>query len=329
MSGSGGVSVKAGPSPRLNRASRSALRRAVRRVARKMDQGGPESGERPPASWICATCGQLAWPEAADPHRAEPGRPPTVSAACSHCGDRAWIDLGDASTALVLSERDQHPRRSFALNLALYAFGGFVIATVLAFAGFAFDAIAWMGPLGAALGVVGALRSQRAGVEAPSSLPVRWSMSLPPAEDPPEELVGPIEGADDGLLAPLSGRRCLAYEVAVRDDARADAPPPTWSLVEQRVAPFALAGRSFDGASVHLRLEREHLGLASKLDLSPAALAFLRLRGLDPEVDFLHVFESVIEGGEGVVLRHGPKGAELARRRALAAAEPGPGPTST
>ncbi|MCA9663052.1 MAG: hypothetical protein KC486_32255 [Myxococcales bacterium] len=295
------------------------MRRAVRRAVSKRGKPLGEGDELRPRSWVCATCGQLAWPEAVDPHRDDHARPPTVTAECSHCGDRAWIDLGDESTALVISSREHNPGRRLAFNVALYAAAGAFLMIVLAT--IAVNVVdLWVAWIGAAIGALGALRLNRGGAAPPALLPVRWSMSLPPAEATTEEVAGAIDAADEGIAAPLTGRRCLAYEVAVRDDERADAPPPTWALVEQRVGAFTIAGEAFEGAGVHLDLEREYLGQAAKIDLSPAAVAFLQQRGLEPGVDTLHLFESIVRVGDGVVLRRGPSGARLSPRKALAAA---------
>ncbi len=131
-------------------------------------------------------------------------------------------------------------------------------------------------------------------------LPARWRMVLPAKEAGPH-LEGFIANDETLLIAPISGRPCVAFEVGLREDDDASAGHGSWILLEQRNAPFSVDGRSIVGDSVHLRLDRQRVQWPSP---GPGRLRvedFLRARGLEMD-ESLYVFEAVIEAGNRVIL---------------------------
>lgn len=169
-------------------------------------------------------------------------------------------------------------------------------------------------------------RQRRMSEPAPTCLPARWSFA-PPPEGPIERIVeGPIDPLGELLQAPLSGRPCVAYELGVRRDRSAGAPLDSWLLLEHRIAPAAVAGEPLE-ILPHLRLDREPPIDADARDLAPAAVDFLRRRGIVLEGDPLLLFETVVLPGAHVRLEHRDDGTVLApgtERRALAASSPTP-----
>ena len=332
MTGSGGVSVRAGPSPRLG-SGRAQLRRLQRRALHKGPGGGGDPLDPDEAGFTCAvvcgSCGHLQWPDHRNsPHRREADAGTSGLPPCTNCGDQAWIDLAPESTAFELrkSERTslgffRHRKVQLAMSVVFGAWLGFWLG----------GAIGDIWPLlglpaglltgtGAALGMY-ALEKKALG-EAPK-LPARWTMALPPAELRDEPVRGIPLPKGDLLTAPITGRPCFAYEVGIRDTPDADGKLPTWILLEQRVVDFELDGQALDGSSVHLDLDREYLGSPEDLDLEDAAKIFLRQRGFGPTTPAPHVYETIVAADAEIVVQRGPQRSVLRMGpKALAAATP-------
>jgi hypothetical protein len=119
-------------------------------------------------------------------------------------------------------------------------------------------------------------------------------MALPPADAPRREVVGTVTPSDRALLAPLTGRGCLAYEVGVRFDDDGDAPAATWALLEQHVGEFAIDGEAMPALDLHLEVPRQCLGLATSMSLEAAAQVYLRQRGFGAESGTMRLFESIV-----------------------------------
>ena len=302
-SGSGGVSVRAGPSPRLDGRG-AALRRAQRRLLAKA-ASEPETDE---AGFVCALvcggCGQLCWPgsgHSADPHRREASPPAASLPACTHCGHRSWIDLRRESTALALRASETlgvQAKRTDRRRVVSTTVVATLIGALLGFAMIG-GAAGTIG-LGVLVGLVGALvtiRQDRRLAPAPLGLPRRWAMALPPSGSRALVARGKAEAHADLLRAPITGRPCLAYEVGARTDARADAPVSSWALLEQHVAELSVDGQALDPTQVHLDLRRERLGELGGLQLDERARVYLRQRGLWPAERSLELFESIVAPG--------------------------------
>lgn len=318
MSGSGGVSVRAGPSAKpygRRKATRQAQRRAMRRAqlaAREVEHTEPDG------ALVCGACGRLRWSDRGQgaPHRREAAGPEHEHEPCAHCGETLWLDLGRPSTALALrAAEDEHvdARGRFALKLIATVlmgipFGWFVV--LITGAGAMTQALA--GALGGVLGALIAVRSHRSVEVADGpALPARWAMALPPKGVTEQRVTGAVTLRDDVLRAPLTGRPCVAWEVGARPDDDADDPPETWWLVEQRVASLEVDGVSLEPARTHLELPRVRLGTLDETELDDSARAFLRQRGIGSDGGSVHLFESIVEPEARVSAEIGPDGSVL------------------
>ncbi len=292
------------------REARKAYRRALR-VAGVSAVAGLQTLWPFPCAQLCDGCGLLHWSEeatAGDPHRRliEAG-----SLRCSHCGGKRFIDLQvpTLSEALVASETyDRRASRRLALRIAgsvgvvgLAAVASFVAANALP----AFGAVVGLFGLASISLLVDWVR-----VDMPKrALPRRWSMALPPHGQTVQVASGTV-AADTTLVAPLSGRPCVAYEVAVRHDAKDDAKLSTWSLVEQRNVALEVGGTEVDANAVHLDLRRERL-----VNADPARVQqYMHERGLDPHAVDLVIYETIVEPGGSLRLQAGKDGALVATR---------------
>jgi hypothetical protein len=112
--------------------------------------------------------------------------------------------------------------------------------------------------------------------------------------------------ADAELVAPLSGRACVAYEVGVRHDTHRSGALRTWALLEQRNAPFEVAGTRVRADGTHLALRRE-LHRPREVDL-PRVHDYLRARGIDPHARDLVLYETIVTKNAGVHLHTGGGG---------------------
>lgn len=329
---SGGVSVKAGPSPKLG--GRSALRRAQRRALVRQSRVREDLDVVAVAcAYVCAECGQLGRPQqraGASPHRSDTEGAPRLDP-CDNCDSDAWIDLSRDSTVLALRNGEQESLVFRAANIAqIPALLGLVAGI---FAGlFLFSAsplveliTTAMGFGGACAGLgIGALLRRR-GVETSTALPHRWTMALPPppSERPVTHFEGPIEGTGEVLRSPITGRPCLAYEIGLRGDERQDASLGTWMLIEQHVAPAKVNDVDLDPSATHLSLPRHRVGKLAKGELDDAALAYFRQRGYTLEGTTLIVYESIVEEGARVVVESRTSGSVLRPASpALIAAQP-------
>ncbi len=306
MSGSGGVSVRAGPSPR-HEGRRSQLRREQRRQLRRVQGGEPEAAAVDGAL-LCIDCGQLAWPAspAATPHRHDESTALARQPACTHCDHRSWIELGRDSAALALREDEElraDVRRRGARPMVARGMVGLVVGATL---GLSFIGTLWgVAVVGGLAGLVAGLSNYRTATlhrGPPPTLPVRWSMALPPDAQQLEVRAGAARAVGDLLTAPLTGRRCVAYEVGVRHDDDRDAPLGTWALLEQRITAVEVDGRPVDPQTTHLQLPRARLGSTAEVELDDAARGYLQRRGLALAGSTFELYESVLEADERVEL---------------------------
>ncbi len=291
---------------------------------------------------MCTACGflelpaDMAW-HGRDPLRSEGGVDPRTMA-CRHCGAREWADLGDGATIAALRHVDaaEAPTRvsagirtlrrawavtrgvsGLAIGAALLvglvtstlATGGLLVVMYPMLVGLAIVVIAT---------VVDAIRDVRD--DRPAHAPARWHLALPEAKAPLVENAGVAHAIGPLLRAPLTGRACVAYELAIRTDDDAGAPESTWLLLEQRSTAFTVGDHRYPADSVRLDLARTRV--------EPAALdedrvgAIVRARGFLTTDTTLALFESIVPDATPievapVQLRVGPSGRlrELARVR--------------
>lgn len=311
--------MRAGPGPGRSRRQRRLPRN---HRPRPRDPAGPES-RQPGDALVCGECGQLDWPEevsSAQPHRRDGADGAARTEECSHCGEHAWIDVGRETTALMLHQHEERAAegRIDWMGVARVGVGG---GTVGAFAGMfigTLGGVSLLAGLSAVLAGAWVVRQHRRLAPEPSSLPSRWAMALPPAGPVGEVVRGPARPSGELLTAPLSGRRCVAYEVGVRHDDGGSAPASTWVLLEQRVAALEVGGQHVEPSTTHLALARQYLGPHGTVELDAAAEVFLRQRGLGSQSTALELFETIVEPEAEVVLERAEHGATLTSPGALA-----------
>ncbi|TNE46573.1 MAG: hypothetical protein EP343_23515 [Deltaproteobacteria bacterium] len=119
---------------------------------------------------------------------------------------------------------------------------------------------------------------------APES-PERWHAPFPqPNQESP--IVEDIEGRcqtskEDSLLqAPFSGRKCLAYRVALFREEPVGIKPISWLLDEQKTTSFSLNGTSFEKGKVAVDLPLTPLSPELLCADQDALMQWLRQRGL-------------------------------------------------
>ena len=307
MSGSGGVSVRAGASPDL-RSRRARLRPALKRAQIRQSRNQEDEAVSTACALLCAQCGRLEWPsasEASHPMRQDPDAGPRREP-CSHCNETLWIDLGRPSTALALRRGEEENSRELSVHskVALNATGATAAAALVGVVGFG---LVWATAIGAVLtGLAVGIHSfnqRRRGGNKGHPLPDRWSMALAPSGPTKVAATGPIEAVEP-LRSPISGTECVAYEVGLREDDDAQAELASWALVEQRVASSTIDGADVPRAT-HLRLRRRRLGRLSDMELDDAARAWLHERGFSPTGSTLHLFETIVEPGQRASLSYG------------------------
>lgn len=311
---SGGVSVRAGPSPSL----KSRRVRARRERAREQTE---DERVRATGALLCSECGRLEWPEpvSASPHRMteEVERRP----ACPHCESQAWIDLRRESTALAirLGEEGIASGESALVDTMRKAGLGVIVGS---FVGILATSSLLVGGLVAGLaGVAGGLASVRLRKMSAAPTPVlpdRWSMALPPSQ-PPTEVVRGVPECAAVLHSPLTGRPCVAYEIGLREDDDGQGELATWALLEQRVASMRIGERDVDPQVTFADVPRESLGELSPQLLDAAALEWLAERGYSAVGSSLRVFESIVPPDTEVVFSRGEAGAVLSRASNLPA----------
>ncbi len=300
---------------------RAAQRAAVRhaRISGERLEYEPDFREFP-CAFVCADCGQLHSPQdptAGHPTRrsADVGTRPETP--CSHCGAQGWIDLANVAMADTLrdSEREQDRKRShvpivpplllslvgtlvvmmtessLGRDMTQFVMGEYVVPVWPFVAVFIF---------GASLGSRLWRRRQQA-----RRLPHRWSLSPASASGP--RTSGRAMGRRT-LQAPLTGRPCVAYELAVHTANEPTAALGEFTLVEQRCADLEVDGTAFRGDGVRLVLRRE------RVELDPANARHRRAmqsRGLEPVGDAFAVFETIVAADDSVRVSGTETGATL------------------
>jgi hypothetical protein len=281
------------------------MREAVRRASRagllvRVDRMEIE------CAMMCTGCGWLRWPDdptAGDPQRRTPASSDTPM--CPYCGSKAWLDLQHVPTWEALQQVERYEvdaRRGKPIGVAVGVAAVGLVGLASLAAVVASPVLA--GVLGAcALAGFGFTARVIAAAPAPRRLvPRRWSMVVPP-----RGVASPVARdrivTDARLRAPLSGRECVAYEVAVRRDNDARADWPTWSLVDQRNVAFAIAGERVDADDVLLELHRERSTAEGE-----AVQNYLSARGIDPHAPHLVMYETIVEPGATMELRRAADG---------------------
>lgn len=255
--------------------------------------------------FLCTSCGRLSEPSAGDPMRTEA---PSGSRGCATCGAPGLADL--RQTPLVhslcdLEKSDVSPSGRWWVAM---------VAGLLS----AIGAVVW---LGAALRertidgfeacflillisvVISLLLARMVPLlrrSARRSLPRRWRMprvGKRVGATPRRRVRGHAQTTVDLLRAPLSGRPCVAYEVAVRDDADPSGGWSSWRLIEQDNVGFCVGGLEIAPGEALLQVRRELIARGTIGSKDDATRRYLRMRGLLDSED-VYIYETIVAPGE-------------------------------
>lgn len=242
---------------------------------------------------ICTHCGYLQPPAVAVATTGSPMRRAVEVAnrarSCPGCGQRAWGDPTLEAVALGVRPPGvpppaPEPFGAHAVTVVGYValFVGTVACLPMALTDLRHNgalAIALLIAIAAlAFGLVLVLR----GVRAPRRVaphPARWHFATPGTTAVHFAVRGAVRPQGALLIAPLSGRPCVAYELGVRKDAVITAPDSSWELIEQRSVAFVVGTRRISADVVRLDLPRvrwrvgDHAGVVGLLE----ARAFAKL----------------------------------------------------
>lgn len=285
----------------------------LRHIGRTAD----ESAEHPCGS-LCSQCGYLRNPVIEAGYRVAVGEAPR--GCCPSCGAEAWLDLRRDDVMLALSENEAFALDRTVRKWAMESGSTLVLGSLGLFLGVMLAQLflgngtlmpAGLTMIATALAAIAITRRmyELGGPPRPRALPMRWRWALPSPQplqlrDEPVTLVG------DPLIAPLSGRACVAYDIAVRSDDDGRASLGTWHLIEQQTAALRADAGTVERGKAWLELTERRLFEPDSADELQRVERFLRERGFTPHDH--HVFETVVapeatvrattEGGR-VVLR--------------------------
>jgi hypothetical protein len=281
----------------------------MRRVRMRAGATPREDGDPGSNLLVCGDCGTLGEKPGGDPMRSAPD---PVLAACPACHGNHWLDpsIDNQRTYLEdLDERMRARRRPRSQRRATQAAGLLHIALALVLclgASLPLHGMAWQGarhivpalgfmaiPFGLALLVViGGVRRIRDARGLPR--PARWRWARTGAEGP-VNAAGEARPIGDLLVAPLTGRACIAYEVGARADRECDEPDGTWLLLEQRATDMRIGDTRVPGDTI--RLVPRHRNPVDVPDES--ARVFLRARGI-AKAEIAQMYETIVVPGDTV-----------------------------
>ena len=267
-------------------------------------------------------CGYLevTTPQAStgDPMRraAEPDERGANRSQCPGCGGEAWANPRLEPTAQVLrgtQSRElavvvQRPSIVAAVAQVFFALGMLawllwaathpLRGTQVGFAAFA----ALLGTVVASKSVLEAIASMR--VRPPALPPKRWHLALPTATRLRAEDHGPARALGELLVAPLTGRPCIAYELGVLTNVDVATRKATWLLREQRSSAFAVGSTTFPANAVRLRIPEQ---IVDRARLEPDRLVrALNERAFSLSDTDVVLVESLLAPGDLVTVRSEP-----------------------
>ncbi len=308
---------------RPNRALRQQLRRIRVRAAA---QASPRARERARLLCyaLCGACGYLDALPSRDSFRAEGGATPALRHACPHCGARAWHDLNDEGTALALRDAETRERRyhhalarrqaalrSFAAGFALAMPVGLLLYQLAALTLTSAAVVSSLVLLAVAIPLFDrAVPRRHAQLRDAGAFEAftRWRAPLPLVETQEaltrsrDGVFAAVECDAELLVAPLSGTRCVGYEVSLYRDASEQS--PVCVLREQRCLEFRHGDVVVDGDAVTLSIPR--VPIPRRGPAAPNARAFtkmLRRRGLYLADGPYRLEEALVLPGERYELR--------------------------
>ena len=309
-SGAGAVAhyLKLTRSP--SRSAHREIRAARRREDAKANHGHYDAVEFD-CAYLCTSCGRLVEPTRGDPMRSldrGSDRP------CPSCGAEGLADLRHTPTTEALCELEVSelgPSGWQRLGQVLGSVGLVGVMGVVTWLIFSnsHDFLDGLADFGFALGPIGLIATvalgsmMRGATRVRRTRPRRWQLpdgtwARRSRVRRTQRVRGRVEaGSDELLRAPLSGRPCVAYELAVRDDADAHARLGTWRLVEQASVGWRVGEVVVGRGRALLERAREHRWSGLIMSQDPATRRTLRVRGLS-EGETVHVYETIVEPGE-------------------------------
>jgi hypothetical protein len=301
---------------RINQMQRQSRRFARVRLRPKDLQGLSNDPSRPEREdfacfFMCGGCGFLHDP-----------RPGNEGFDCEACGAKGGVDLSHIDAAQELrnldelsrmqpSSRERARAQGFAVALGLGVGmliwaanpgmfeddAGFYWAPFVLFMGL----LTWM--VGRGVYVLFQIELYELFHVRRGTRPARWRLPLPLVDErspPSRKVSGTVEAREDLLRAPVSGRECLAYEVAVLFDVKGDAKKPMWVLEEEANAAFELGGQGFErgGATISLPLEAVPVQGEDGDAMTERLSMFLRQRGLYATDGHFAFYEALVLPGK-------------------------------
>jgi hypothetical protein len=264
---------------------------------------------------LCMQCGFLQDPPTAG-YRTDGAA--AFPDACRACKATMWLDLQRAE-ALAMLEHDE-ALHAGGRESALARWGGWAATTLSIFlvgggifAGGAYVLLRFLGEnllvpagltalvLGMALTVIVKKIGGALTLPIARERPARWRLALP-AGRPPKVPRGqtPVP-AGDLLIAPLSGRACVAYEVGIREDGDRDADAGSWLFLEQRVTTLSVGGTTLPGETISLDVADRRAPAELAEDNHARWGRFLRERGFTGH-EAVTVYETIVGPGAPLVV---------------------------
>jgi len=269
-------------------AMRAAMRAAYRDALRRGGSGYVPVVPRAEHScfYLCLDCGHLA---------------DETSETCPACGHKGLLDLSFDIAADQVREFEAKRRQKSPLWLRIALVSTLVAATVTVGALTAGMLLPILVSLALSIPIYSLMLKPLTRLFARGSLrrPVRWRGPIHPASAPRSPSLkarGRVVGIDGLSSSPLTGRSCVAYEVAVKLRDPSSFRAESWLLHETHGESFAVgdvqiaAGR----AALAMPLERIERGdIADDAHLEK----FLRERGLRTCDGDLDLYEAILDEG--------------------------------
>ncbi len=254
-----------------------------------------------PCGSLCSHCGYLRNPVIEAGYRVAAGDEPR--GCCPSCGEEAWLDLRRDDVMLALSENESFALDRSVKSWALESASVLVLGSVGLFLGVMLAQLflgtgalmpAGLTTIATVLAAVAIVRRmyELGRPPRPRALPMRWRWALPSPE-PVRLEDAPVVLGGDPLIAPLSGRPCLAYDVAVRADHDGRAPLGTWHLIEQQTAELRSHSRTVAPGKAWLELSDRRVFDPDTAADGQRVERFLRERGFTPHDH--RVFETIVQ----------------------------------
>ncbi|MCA9705999.1 MAG: hypothetical protein KDK70_09150 [Myxococcales bacterium] len=223
---------------------------------------------------------------------------------CPACGQPSAVDVSYDSVALTLCESDAATHQLSVppwMAVTGVSFVPAALVTIGLLDGWTFTGFFWLAAVG--LPVLGtALLSILSRLSPRQRRPQRWRLVPPPRGRVCDTHAGSVFGRRK-LWAPISGRECVAYEVAIAPAGVRPRTDADWLVREQGSATLVLGDHAVEGRDVALLLDS---GSRAPLQADPAAVSrFLRARGVITTPDAVDVYETIVSRGQAVTLcRH-------------------------